>query len=103
VVKPKKYESNYTCLANRTLRGVRLSDGAFRLLVFLLTQGKDYNPSEAALAKRFGITPRTISKRVAELREAGHLRIEIFRHRDGKSELKWVVSEFPMELKNNPP
>lgn len=101
VCKPKNYNMPFTSLSNALLRDTRISDGAYRLLVFLLTQGRDYRPSEAALAKRFGVTARTISKRVSELKETGHLRLEVFRYPDKKSEIHWIVSEFPMHIEEN--
>lgn len=102
VVKPKQYDRPFTTLSNVLLRDTRLSDGAFRLLVFLLTQGKQYNPTERGLSKHFNVTERTIRSRARELKEKGYLRMEIFRYPDKGREIVWIVSEFPLPGKQPP-
>lgn len=102
--KPKTYQGSFTSLSNKTLRDADLTDGSFRLLVFLLTMSREYKPSESGLAKRFGVSTRTMVNRVAELRKKGYLRIETFRSKGQKSEQVWIVSEFPIEvMKSAPP
>jgi len=94
-VKPKRYKGNFTSFSNSFIRDTEMSDGAFRLLVFLLSQSNEFSPSESALAKRLGVSLRTVANRVKELKERGFLRIEVFRVTGCKVESKWIVSEHP--------
>ena len=106
VVKPKRYSGGFASLSNKTLRDTNLTDGGFRLLLYLLTMSGEYKPSERGLAKHFDVSLRTIATRVGELKHKGYLRLEPFYYPDRPKELVWIVSEFPMkeiEDKAKPP
>lgn len=60
-------------LTNETARNLELSDGAFRLLVFMLSMTDDWNFSVKGLAFQTGWPERKIMRLVAELKKAGHI------------------------------
>lgn len=100
LVKPKRYTGTFTTLSNAALRDTfTLSDGAFRVWLFLLTQSTDYLPSESKLAKKFGVCEKTMQSRIRELKTASLLRIEQFYNQgSGKSSTQWIVSERPLKI-----
>ena len=67
------HSEGFTMITNDVLRNTTLSDGALRLLVYMLSMAEDWTFSVRSLAATFGVTKDTITARVMELKAAGYL------------------------------
>lgn len=68
-----EHSEDFTRLQNETLRDTRLSDGAFRVLIFMLTCSDDFNFSVKGLSHLLDMPERKVSKIVTELKRAGYI------------------------------
>lgn len=90
------HNENFTAINNAILRDSSLSDGAVRLLVYMLSMSNDWNFNIRQMAKFFGVSVSTISNRINELKQAGYIRTE--KITDGKGRFTscvWFVYENP--------
>ena len=68
-----EHNENFTVIANETVRNTDLSDGAIRLLFFMLSCSDDYQFSTKGLAHVFDVSESTIVDRVVELKSKGYI------------------------------
>ena len=91
-----EHTDNFTVISNDVIRNTNLSDGAVRLLAFMLSCADDWNFSSRGLAKCLGISEGAVIARVKELKEAGYIKLNKNRDRRGKlGTCRWDVYETP--------
>lgn len=93
-----EHAGNFTVI-NNDIIDAELSDGAFRLLIYMLTCADSWKFSLRGLSYVFGVGERTISERVAELKRAGYL--DITRNTDEHGRFmssEWHVYETPVSM-----
>ena len=91
------HADNFLSITNDTARATGLSNGAFRLLIFMLSMSDDWNFSVNGLAYMLGWPERTVAKHVTELKRAGY--IEQLKKTDDHGRFlpsEWVVHETPV-------
>lgn len=90
------HKKDFTVIDNAVLRDSRLSDGAARLLLFMLSMTDSWCFSTRYLAKTFNVSNSTIVDRITELKAAGY--IETIKQTDGKGRFaacSWEIYERP--------
>lgn len=91
-----EHKDNFTTIANATIRDTNLSDGAFRLLMFMLSCSDDWSFSIKGLAKVFGLAERTVMRRITELKKAGYIRQRRIQNQNGIiTGCDWDIYEVP--------
>lgn len=91
-----EHTENFTVISNDVLRNANLSDGAVRLLAFMLSCNDDWNFSSRGLAKCLNISEGAVVARVKELKEAGYIKLNKNRDKGGKlGTCEWDVFETP--------
>lgn len=91
-----EHEDNFTVISNDTIRNPDLSDGAFRILVYMLSCSEDWNFSIKGLAHVFGVAERTIMLRITELKKAGYIKQRRIQNSKGVFEgCEWDIYEDP--------
>lgn len=91
-----EHAKNFTMLNNEILES-DLSDGAFRLLVFMLSCSDDWKFSLHGLAYCLNLSERTVSDRLAELKRAGYISQKRTINERGQFEAcEWDVFEDPI-------
>ena len=86
---------NFTKVPNELIRS-DLSDGAFRLLAFMLSLPDDWSFSVAGLASMLNTSKNVVSFRVKELRQAGYIVIKQDKTETGKFKSNnWDVYDIP--------
>ena len=91
-----EHKDNFTTIANATIRDTNLSDGAFRLLMFMLSCSDDWSFSIKGLAKVFGLAERTVMRRITELKKAGYIRQRRIQNQNGIiTGCDWDIFEVP--------
>lgn len=97
-----EHEKEYTVITNEIIEDDRLSDGAFRLLVFMLSCADGWKFSLRGLAYCFNVSERTISDRLAELKRAGYVQIKWPTDQHGRFQAsEWEVFESPQPVEKN--
>lgn len=90
-----EHNDNFTVIANDAIRS-QLSDGAFRLLAFMLSCSDDWDFNIKGLATCLEISTGTVCSRVKELQSVGFVVINKSRTRNGKiNSWTWDVYENP--------
>ena len=95
------HKSNFTRIDNGLIRGTGLSDGAFRLMVFILSCSDDFEFSISGLASLLGMPKKKIMRLTNELKAAGYIKQK--KRQDGRGHFgsyTWEVFEVP-ELPEN--
>ena len=93
-----EHAGNFTVI-NNDIIDAELSDGAFRLLIYMLTCADGWKFSLRGLSYVFGVGERTISERVAELKRAGYLDITRNTDKHGRfTSSEWDVYETPVTM-----
>lgn len=93
-----EHADGFTVINNDLLRDFRLTDGAVRLLVFMLSMSDDWNFSTRSLASQFGVSESAIVSRVTELKRYGYIKTQKNTDRRGCfTSCTWVISEQPQE------
>lgn len=69
-----EHEDGFTVINNSILRDTNLSDGAARLLLYMLSMSDEWSFSTNMLAKTFNVAKSTIVARVTELKKAGYIK-----------------------------
>ena len=91
-----EHKDNFTTIANATIRDTNLSDGAFRLLIFMLSCSDDWDFNVRGISKLLGISTGSVSARLKELQNAGYVVVKKERGGNGKiASWTWEVSELP--------
>lgn len=86
----------FTVIDNAVLRDMRLSDGAARLLMYMLSMSDDWNFSTRSLAKAFNVSNSTIVERITELKAAGYIVTTKQTDKKGRfSACTWEIFEKP--------
>ena len=97
-----EHSDGYVILSNSLIRDTRLSDGAFRLLMFMLSMSDDWHFSVKGLAYTFGVTERVIKYRIKELRKFGYIELTKVQNKSGHfGEYIWDVYERPRGKKSD--
>ena len=86
-----EHRRNFTQISNHVTQDSPLSHGAFRLLVFLLSQSEKYNVSAKVISRKLGRTERMIQSYMDELKKFGHLQV----FQIDKAVYVWEVRENP--------
>ena len=96
-----EHAANFTVI-NNDIIDAELSDGAFRLLIYMLTCADGWKFSLRNLSYVFDVSERTISERVAELKRAGYLETKWSTDERGRfSASEWHVYETPVTASKN--
>ena len=91
-----EHNDNFTVIANETVRNTELSDGAIRLLFFMLSCSDDYQFSTKGLAHVFDVSESTIVDRVVELKSKGYIQTTNRKNEKGRfTACSWDVFETP--------
>lgn len=91
-----EHKDNFTTIANATIRDTNLSDGAIRLLYFMLSCSDDYQFSTKGLAHVFDVSESTIVDRVVELKSKGYIQTTNRKNEKGRfTACSWDVFETP--------
>lgn len=91
-----EHEDNYTVISNDLIRNQDLSDGAFRLLSYLLSCSDDWDFNVKGISTCLGISAGAVSARLKELQKFGFVTIKKVRTEKGKiSSWIWEVYENP--------
>lgn len=92
-----EHNDNFMQLDNELARNVELSDGAFRLLVLMLSMTDNWEFSTKGLASMLGVAERTILYRLSELRKAGYISYKRTKNERGLFvSCSWDVYEAPL-------
>ena len=75
-----------------------LTDGEFRLLIYLMSKSRRYKIRQENVAKDLGVAIRTISQRVAKLKEKGYLMIEEKKNKNGHFDYKYTVTNRTQDI-----
>ncbi len=67
------HKEDFTRLKNELIRDSRLSDRAFRILVFMFSCSDDFVFSVKGLAHLLGMPERTVAKGITELKKLGYI------------------------------
>ena len=93
---------SFFLLTNDVARDEKLSDGAFRLLIFMLSCSDDWSFSLKGLARQFDLSERTIAERLTELKNAGYIDQKRVKNALGQFvSCDWEVYEVPTVKKNH--
>jgi hypothetical protein len=98
IIKLVRYgDMPFTQVLQATVRDHRLSPGARWLLIFLLSQPKDWQPLKWRIEKETGQSSFKLTGWMGELCKYGYGRIEQVRSADGRRAIgsRWLVCEFP--------
>lgn len=88
---------SFFLLTNDVARDERLSDGAFRLLIFMLSCSDDWSFSLKGLAHQLNLSDGTIARRLSELKKAGYIKQKRAMNSQGQfSSCVWDVYEVPL-------
>ena len=91
-----EHNENFTVIANETVRNTDLSDGAIRLLFFMLSCSDDYQFSTKGRAHVFDVSESTIVDRVVELKSKGYIQTTNRKNEKGRfTACSWDVFETP--------
>ena len=91
-----EHEDNFTVISNDLIRNQDLSDGAFRLLSYLLSCSDDWDFNVKGISTCLGISTGAVSARLKELQEFGFVTIKKVRTGQGKiSSWIWEIYEQP--------
>ena len=86
----------FTVIDNAVLRDARLSDGAARLLMYMLSMSDDWQFSTRSLAKAFKVSNSTIVERITELKAAGYVVTNNQTDKKGRfTSCTWEIFEKP--------
>lgn len=93
---------SFFLLTNEVARDTNLSDGAFRLLIFMLSCSDYFDFNTKGLAQCLNMTPSAVNVRVQELQKAGYISIKKQRDSNGRIEsFVWDVFETPFPVLPN--
>ncbi len=84
----KKIKSLFCNIPVSVIRNTDLSDGDFRLLIYLYSLPENWKINRENLGQRLGCNKRNIEKKIKSLREKGYLRIE-----KGQNEYEYILVE----------
>ena len=97
MIKRDKHVDNFTTTSNKIVEDAQMSDGAFRLLSFMLTLPDDWNFSINGLVYLLCWPARKVSRLVTELKTLGY--IEQLQKIDEKGRFlpsEWIIHETPV-------
>lgn len=90
------HESHFTTISNATLQESKLSACALGMLCYLLSHSKDWQVRRGDIAKRFDTSKRTVSRWLAELRQAGYAHTTATRDEKGRlTGTTCIITELP--------
>lgn len=99
-----EHEDGFTVINNSILRDTNLSDGAARLLLYMLSMSDDWVFSTNMLAKTFNVAKSTIVARVTELKKAGYIKTKNLTDKKGHfTSTTWEIYEEPQTVFGNQP
>lgn len=90
-----EHKKDYTIVNNGFVRNTALSDGAVRLLLFMLTCSDEFEFNARGLSSLLGLSLGAISDRVKELQEAGYIVLTPIRDKGKFGSFTWDVYETP--------
>ena len=97
------HSEGFTQITNDILRNATLSDGALRLLVYMLSMSDDWTFSVKSLASYFKVTKNTITARLLELKAAGYLTTGSVKDDRGLfTAAVWDIYETPLDTEEAP-
>lgn len=98
------HADGFTVINNSLLRDTSLSDGAVRLLLYMLSMSDDWTFSTKMLSKTFNVAESTIVSRVTELKKAGFIKTK--KNVDARghfTSVTWEIYEEPFTVLGNEP
>ena len=99
----EEHREGFTQISDELLRNNTLSDGALRLLVYMLSMADDWSFSVRSLASYCGVTKDTITARVMELKAAGYLTTRRIKNERGQYTASiWDIYEKPIDVQGVP-
>lgn len=100
-----KHKKNFLAISNETAREAGLSDSAFRLLIFMLSNSDDWQFSVKGISSALEWEERKTLRVIAELKRSGHLVINKLQDKRGHfGSYEWHLYEEPQntELQISP-
>ena len=100
-----KHKKNFLAISNETAREAGLSDSAFRLLIFMLSNSDDWQFSVNGISSALEWEERKTLRVIAELKRSGHLVINKLQDKSGHfGSYEWHLYEEPQntELQISP-
>ena len=100
-----KHKKNFLAISNETAREAGLSDSAFRLLIFMLSNSDDWQFSVKGISSALEWEERKTLRVIAELKRSGHLVINKIQDKRGHfGAYEWNLYEEPQstELQISP-
>ena len=94
-----EHSEGFTLVSNDIIEDSRISPGAFKMLVYMLSCADSWKFSLKGLAYCLGISERTVTDRLTELKTAGY--VEMRRVTDKKGKIlgcEWDVYEVPKTM-----
>lgn len=73
VLKRARRESHFSQIPNTTLRDTQLTDGAYRLLMYMLSMSDEWVFYNSVMSRDLHISKETLKRRIRELRSAGYI------------------------------
>lgn len=73
MIRRERRKSHFSQIPNETLRDAKLSNSAFRLLMYMLSMSDDWIFRNSKIAKDLGHNARWVSNNISELEKAGYI------------------------------
>ena len=97
------HDDGFTVINNSVLRDTSLSDGAARLLLYMLSMSDDWSFCTSGLAKTFGVSKSSIVSRVTELKQKGYIKTTNNLDEKGRfTSTTWEIFEEPQSQESSP-
>lgn len=89
-----KVDQSYTKQPNAILRDPDLTDAAVRVLCFLLSISKEFNPTIKKIAKTLHMSEKKVQRALTLLKNTGYISISRVKNGSLYGGMKWQVSHF---------
>ena len=83
--------NKYTTIPNSVIQNCELSDGDFRLLIFLYSLPDGWKINQGYLGQKLGCSRININKKIRRIKESGYL--EILKAKDSNTDYIYVLKE----------
>lgn len=98
MVHREEHKESYTMIDNSILQNINLSWEARGFLGYLLSLPNDWNFTVRGLVKQTGSSKSTILRIMTELKDAGYIRLERKKDKDGRfTQSSWHIYEVPFD------
>lgn len=90
-----KIEKGYTRIPNATMQDPNLTDSAYRVLSFLLSINKGFNPTIKKIAKSLHMTEKKVQRAITLLKSTGYISVKRYKNGSLYGGIQWQISNFP--------